>query len=223
LDLRSAGSISRCFAEFEERWQRLDILVNNAAAGSATVADYEPDAGRLDDALFEINALGAFKVCQEGLKLMQRPVDGASCKLINVASVGGIQVFPSIRFSDSASKAALVHMSRLLAAEHVHTNVDVYVICPGPTDTPMFRRSTLDVMSDDERRQFVSELPKGRLLQPEEVADIIVFLASDYASALHGAVIDASLGLTAHPGLCTRSSALAAATRRNHRAQGGVP
>lgn len=196
LDLRSEDSVSRCFADFAQRWQSLDILVNNAAAGSTTVEDYEPDPGRRDEALFQINALGAFRVLALGLALMQSRPAGASGKLINVASPGVIQKFPSLRLADSASKSVLVHLTRELAAQLVQTNIEVFAVCPGPTNTPMFRRSTLDALSEEQRRAFIAELPKGHLLEPEEIANIIVFLASDYARAMHGAVIDASMGLT---------------------------
>lgn len=184
-----------CFAEFARRWGRLDILVNNAAAGSTTISDYEPEASRTDTALFEINAIGAFKVCQSGIALMRSGSDGTARKLINIASPGVIQKFSSLRLADSASKSVLVHLTRELAAQLRDTNIDVYAVCPGPTDTPMFRRSTLNRMSQAEQREFIANLPKGRLLQPEEIASIIGFLASDHARAMHGAVIDASMGL----------------------------
>lgn len=196
LDLRSELSITSCFAEFAERWGPLEILVNNAAAGSTSVADYEPEASRADTALFEINAIGAFKVCLAGIALMQKRSTGAPRKLINVASPGVIQKFPSLRLADSASKSVLVHLTKELAAQLIHTDIDVFAVCPGPTNTPMFRRSTLDRMSEAEQQTFLAGLPKGRILQPEEIAGIIAFLTSDHARALHGAVIDASMGIS---------------------------
>ncbi len=195
LDLRSERSITSCFAEFTDRWGPLEILVNNAAAGSTSVSDYEPEASRADTALFEINAIGAFKVCQTGIALMKERGTGAPRKLINVASPGVIQKFPSLRLADSASKSVLVHLTKELAAQLIHADIDVFAVCPGPTDTPMFRRSTLDRMSEAEQRSFLAGLPKGRILQPEEIAGLIGFLASDHARSLHGAVLDASMGL----------------------------
>ena len=203
LDLRDSLSVERCFADVEARWGRLDIVVHNAAAGSATVNDYEPDAGRRDQALFEINAIGAFCVCQQAVKAMQRSPDGRSCKLIVIASVGGVQVFPSMRLSDNMSKSAVVYMARQLAAELTQSHIDVFALCPGATDTAMFRRSTLDKLTESERKALLARMPKGRLITPEEIANVVLFLSSEHSTVLHGAVLDASLGLGVHPGLLT--------------------
>ena len=94
-------------------------------------------------------------------------------------------------------------MTKHLAAEHVHTAVDIFAICPGATDTPMFQKSTLAHMDDAELKIFLNKLPKQRLIDPAEIATIIVFLASEYSIAMHGSVIDASVGLGVRPGLMT--------------------
>jgi NAD(P)-dependent dehydrogenase (short-subunit alcohol dehydrogenase family) len=110
---------------------------------------------------------------------------------------------PAMRLSDNMSKVAVAYMARQLAAELCYSNIDVYSICPGATDTAMFRMSTLDPMSPEERRKYVADSPKGRLIEPREIANLVVFLASEYAAVMHGAVLDASLGLGVHPGLIT--------------------
>jgi NAD(P)-dependent dehydrogenase (short-subunit alcohol dehydrogenase family) len=203
LDLRDRRSIQRCFAEVEERWGPLHIVVQNAAVGSATVEDYEPSAERRDQALIEINAIGAFWVCREAVLALRRASDGRACKLIILASVGGLQIFPSMRLADNMSKSAVVYMARQLSAELAQTHVDVFAVCPGATDTDMFQRSTLRKLRAEERQALVSRMPKRRLIEPSEIADVIVFLASACSSVLHGAVLDASLGLGVHPGLLT--------------------
>lgn len=116
---------------------------------------------------------------------------------------GGVAVFPGFRLSDGMSKAAVAFMTRQLAAEHVHTPLDVFAVCPGATDTGMFRASTLNAMSPETRARFVNGLPKRRLIAPEEIADVIAFLLGPHARVLHGAVIDASMGLGSRPGLMT--------------------
>ena len=171
------------------------MLVNNAAVGTATVAQYEPDPLRKDRALFEINAMGCFEIAQNGLRLMKaQAAGGPPRKLINISSVGGLQVFPSMRLADNMSK---------LAAELVHEPIDVFGVCPGATDTEMFRSSTLKGMNEKELRRFCSRPPKGRLIRPEEVAEVVVFLASGYSTVMHGAVLDLSMGLEVHPALLT--------------------
>lgn len=99
------------------------------------------------------------------------------------------------------SKAAVSFLTRQLAAENVHSNIDVFAIAPGATNTGMFQASTLNKMSEKEKGEFILNLPKARLIEPEEIADLVIFLAAKASTYLHGAVIDASMGLGSRPGL----------------------
>lgn len=204
LDLRSAASIQHCFAQVCARWGDVHLLINNAAVGSATVATYANDIASQDSVMLQINADGSLKVCQAFLAAAQATITTVPRKIINFSSVGGgIQNFPGFRLSDGMSKAAVAFMTRQLASELVHTAVDVFAICPGATNTPMFQASTLTHMTADEQREFAAALPKGRLIAPSDIADIVLFLASHYSTPMHGAVIDASMGLGVRPGLIT--------------------
>jgi NAD(P)-dependent dehydrogenase (short-subunit alcohol dehydrogenase family) len=180
----------------------VEVLVNNAAVGSATVARYThgPDHER-DRAMLRINALGPLWLTQRLVPGMIRAGRGA---VVNVASVGGgITQFPGFRLADGMSKAALVHFTRQLAAELAHLPVDVFAVCPGAVDTGMFDASTLARLGPEARDALVKQLPRGRLIEPEEVAELIGWLCGPHAGLLHGAVVDASLGLGVHPGLLT--------------------
>jgi len=95
----------------------------------------------------------------------------------------------------------LTLMTKQLAAEHTQTNIDIFAVCPGATDTDMFQSSTLNKLDDKQREMFIADLPKKRLIHPDEIAQICEFLTQDAASVMHGAVIDASLGLGVSPGL----------------------
>jgi NAD(P)-dependent dehydrogenase (short-subunit alcohol dehydrogenase family) len=204
LDLRYSTSIQKCFKQVLERWGRVDILVNNAAVGSATAAAYGNDRASQDSAMFSINADGTLKMCQAFLESMQNRASDHALKIINIASVGGgIQTFPGFQISDGMSKAAVAFMTRQLAAELTDSMIDVFAICPGATNTGMFQASTLNPMMLEQRAEFIRSMPKGRLIEPEEIANIVVFLASGYSTPLHGAVIDASMGLGVRPGLIT--------------------
>ena len=178
----------------------VDILINNAALGSATVNAYVPERHLQDQALFQVNVVGTVWLTEALLPAMLQQGYG---KVIIMSSVGGINQFPAFRLSDDMSKAALAFMGKQLAAEHCHSPVDVFTICPGATETAMFEASTLNQLSDEERVRFENKLPKKRLIQPEEIAKLALFLCRDEASVLHGAVLDASLGLGVHPGLIT--------------------
>ena len=198
LDLSQPASIHRCIDAAVSSHGRIDILVNNAAVGSATVAKWASDAETQDSRMLKINADGTLKISQKFLALPDAP----DKKLINISSVGGgIATFPGFRLSDGMSKSAVAFLTRQLAAEAVHLNVDIFAICPGATNTPMFQASTLSKMSAAEQEQFLQRLPKGRLIEPEEIAGIVHFLAGPAARVLHGAVIDASMGLGVRPGL----------------------
>lgn len=200
LDLRSHASIRRCFASVIAEHGRIDILLNNAAVGSATVAALSDDAAEQDSLMMTINADGTLKMCQEFLSLPE----GTNRKLINISSVGGgITAFPGFRLSDGMSKAAVAFLTRQLAAETTHKDVDVFAICPGATDTPMFQASTLNKLTPEERARFCANLPKSRLIQPADIAAVVHFLATPASRVMHGAILDASMGLGSRPGLQT--------------------
>lgn len=204
LDLRYIESIKSCMATVMERWGRIDILINSAAVGSATVSSFADDTAAQDSAMLTINADGTLKVCQTFLELMGHDIHSSPMKIINFSSVGGgIGTFPGFRRSDGMSKAAVAALSRQLAAELTDSLVDVFAICPGATNTKMFQESSLDHLSVSDRQSFEQSMPKGRLIDPVEIANIVVFLASGYSTPMHGAVIDASMGLGVRPGLAT--------------------
>jgi NAD(P)-dependent dehydrogenase (short-subunit alcohol dehydrogenase family) len=180
----------------------VDVLVNNAAVGSATVRNYTGDDEReRDRAMLTINALGPLWLIGQILPGM---VERGRGKIVNVSSVGGgISQFPGFRLADGMSKAAITHMTRQLAAELAHSPVDVFALCPGAVQTDMLQASTLDALSPDALAELLGRLPKQRLIEPEEIADVIWWLCEAPAKVLHGAVIDASMGLGVHPGLLT--------------------
>jgi NAD(P)-dependent dehydrogenase (short-subunit alcohol dehydrogenase family) len=179
----------------------VDVLINNAALGSATVCDYASLEHLQDQALMQVNAIGALWLTRQLLPDMLKNGFG---KIIMISSVGGgITQFPGFKLADGMSKAALVHLTKQLAAELHHEPVDVFAICPGATDTPMFGASTLDHLSNQQRRTFESNLPKGRLIAPAEVAELALYLCREGSQLLHGAVVDASMGLGVNPGLIT--------------------
>ena len=178
--------------------ERIDILINNAAVGSATVKRLSDNKFEQDRKMFEINALGVLWLTEAIIPRML----AYGGKIINISSVGGgIFHFPGFSLADGMSKAALTLMTKQLAAEHAHTNIDIFAVCPGATDTDMFQSSTLNHLTDEEKEVFISYLPKKRLIHPDEIAIICEFLTQEKSAVMHGAVIDASLGLGGSPGM----------------------
>ncbi|AKU15814.1 SDR family NAD(P)-dependent oxidoreductase [Luteipulveratus mongoliensis] len=183
----------------------VDVLINNAGLGSKTVDSYADTPASQDRALLQVNAVGVLWLTQA---IVPGMVERGFGKVVSVASVGGgVTQFPSFRLADGMSKAAVAFMGRQLAAEFAKTPVDVFTVCPGATDTAMFAASSLDGLDPAQRVAFEAGLPKGRLIEPGEIAEVIRFLCSDAARVLHGAVIDASMGLGVHPGLITGGTA----------------
>ena len=183
----------------------VDILVNNAGLGSKTVERVSADAHEQDAALLRVNAVGALWLTRDLLPSMEERQFG---KVILVSSVGGgIAVFPTYHLSDGMSKAALAYMGRHLQGMYARVPIDVFVVCPGATETPMFEASTLAQLDKARRERFVDSLPGKRLIAPEEIAKLAVWLCTEEARVLRGAVLDASLGLGAVPGVLRRESA----------------
>ncbi|MDT0446657.1 SDR family NAD(P)-dependent oxidoreductase [Streptomyces johnsoniae] len=180
----------------------VDVLINNAAVGSQTVEQYaQGPAHTKASAFFQINAVGPLWLIEQLLPGMRERGHG---KIVNVASVGGgIGQFPGFHPADGMSKAALAYLTRHLAADLVHTPVHVFALCPGAVETEMFEASTLRPLGPERRAAFTAGLPGGRLIRPEEIAELAYWLAGEHSAALHGAVIDASMGLGVHPGLLT--------------------
>jgi NAD(P)-dependent dehydrogenase (short-subunit alcohol dehydrogenase family) len=200
IELSDPSSIRVALGKAQQEMGEIDTLVNAAAVGSATVALFADDKDQQDSQMLAINALGALQLSEAFIEITSK--NSEVRKLINFSSVGGgFQAFPRFRLSDGMSKAAVAFLTRQLAAENVHSNVDIFAIAPGATNTGMFQASTLNGMSDSERNNFLAKLPKGRLIEPEEIADLVIFLSAPGSTYLHGAVMDASMGLGVRPGL----------------------
>lgn len=177
--------------------ERIDILVNNAGLGSKTVEKVSSNKFEQDLALLKVNSLGPLWLCEE---IIPRMTQGG--KVINISSVGGgIFHFPGFRLADGMSKAAVTFLTKQMAAENVYTNIDIFAICPGATETDMFNASTLQHLSENERKSLVENLPKKSLINPKEIAELSYFLTKAESKILHGAILDSSQGLGVNPGV----------------------
>ena len=206
LDQGNAIEVENAAFLTEHSW---DGIVFNAALGSATVKNYAQQGDSLgaanDEAMFKVNAMVLFRIYK---KVQQNLLERTGkSKLIFVSSVGGgLAAFPRFTLSDGMSKSAVSFLARQLAAENTHTLIDVFSICPGATETPMFTASTLAQLNPEERKAFDEAQSKKRLIQPEEISYWLYQLLQDESTALHGANIDASMGLAVRPGIQTESA-----------------
>lgn len=205
LDQGNTEAIKNAAFLNEHSW---DGVVFNAALGSGTVLNYTACEDELgfdkDEAMLKVNALGPlfiYKSIEKSLLKRDKP-----SKLIFMSSVGGgVAAFPYFTLSDGMSKCAVSFLARQLAAENTHTNIDVFSLCPGATETPMFTASTLSKLTPDQRKAFDEAQSKKRLIQPEEIAYWIEQLLHEESTVFHGANLDASMGLGTRPGIQTEA------------------
>jgi NAD(P)-dependent dehydrogenase (short-subunit alcohol dehydrogenase family) len=191
-DVTSPESVDAMYRATVERYGGIDVLYNNAGimpADDASVLDTSPEAFRR---VQDVNVLGVFLCCKHGIPhLLER--GGGS--VINVASFVAILGAATSQISYTASKGAVLSMSRELAVEFARRGVRVNALCPGPVETPLLMRLFADDPAAYERRRV--HLPMGRLAQAKEIAQAALFLASDDASYVNGATFLVDGGLTA--------------------------
>lgn len=173
-----------------ERMGKLDILVNNAgiiARGKITEASDEDYARSM-----AINVEAPFRLCRAAIPSMAAAGGGA---IVNVASCWGVHPGPNHPIY-VMSKAALASLTQCLGIDHAHQNIRVNAVCPNEVNTPMIRSGFETRGLDPERaiEELNASVPLGRIAEPEDIADVVCFLASDQARYLCGALIEANGG-----------------------------
>lgn len=179
-DLRDERAVVLLFEwVVEEAFGRLDVLVNNAAIHLA--GSIEDTLTSDFDELVAVNMRAPFLFARQAMPLLRK----TRGTIINVASGVGIAPDPNAPLY-SASKAWLIHLTKCLALRYKETGVRVNAVCPGPTDTPMlqaaYSNSAARILEAGDAN------PLGRIAKPEEIANVIAFLASDQASYVNGAI-----------------------------------
>ena len=188
-DLSSAGDVRMLVSAAIEQFNRINVLVNNAAmllpgtAESISEEDF--------DQTFNINVRGLWLLSRAVLPHM-RAAGGGS--IINIGSVLSL-VGARNRVAYSASKGAVMAMTKAMALDHAAENIRVNCIAPGIVATEMVEKFNTDAAA---RRQREALHPMGRFGQPEEVASAAVFLASDESGWTTGSVITVDGGYSAH-------------------------
>lgn len=171
-----------------EEYGRLDIMVNNA--GIARTGTVEGISLADWQAVIDVNLTGVMYGSRAALPHL-KDADGS---IVNIASIYGLVGGPGSA-AYSAAKGGVVNLTREMAIDYADAGVRVNSVCPGFVDTPM----TDEYLDQDEFYEFVrGETPMDRVAEPEEVAGIAMFLASDEASYITGANIPVDGGWTAH-------------------------
>ena len=187
-DVASEADARRMIATAVERFGRLDILVNNAGAPQAPTPITDIDE-RDFDRLMAVNAKAIALAAKHAVPILRRQGGGA---ILNTVSVAAIRPRPHLAAYNASKGAALV-LSKSLAIELAPDRIRVNAVCPGPGDTPMLA-TFVGGESEAHRAAFLQSIPLGRLCAPGDVAGAMVFLASDEASFITGAVIEVDGG-----------------------------
>jgi NAD(P)-dependent dehydrogenase (short-subunit alcohol dehydrogenase family) len=176
-DVADHASVQRAFAQLERDLGGLDVVINNAGISIRhRFLDITPDEWAR---VLAVNLTGAFYVAQAAARLMMH---GAGGVILNTASTNGIMGYPY--YADyNASKAGLIELTRSMALE-LAPKVRVNAVAPGYVLTPMQRAEYTDAMLEEVN----NKIPLRRHAQPEEVAALFAFLASDDAAYLNGHV-----------------------------------
>jgi len=192
VDVSHAESVQEMYRATAERYGGIDVLYNNAGimpAEDASILDTEPDAWQ---GVQDVNTNGVYLCCKYGIPHL---LDRGGGSVINVASFVALMGAATSQISYTASKGAVLAMSRELSVEFARRGVRVNALCPGPVETPLLMRLFDETPGALERR--LVHLPMGRLAQAREIAYGALFLASDESSYVNGATFLVDGGLTA--------------------------
>ena len=181
-DIRNRNDVKDVVDKTIEEFGKLDILVNNAGIFPKIRQLHEIDEDEWNEVL-DVNLTGQFRFTKEAIPHLQRT---SGC-IINISSDAGLKAYQGFNADAySASKAALILLTKCWALQYAKHKIRVNCICPGVVDTDM----TKPFMKTQKDKEFMdNEHPIGRIGQPEEVAKAIMYFASDDASWTTGAIL----------------------------------
>jgi NAD(P)-dependent dehydrogenase (short-subunit alcohol dehydrogenase family) len=176
-DVIDEEAVAGLYDRVESEFGRIDVLFNNAGISpddDGSVTDTSLDAWQL---VQDVNLKSVFLCCKHGIPKL---LAGGGGSVINTASFVAVMGAATSQISYTASKGGVLALSRELGVQFARQGVRVNALCPGPVDTPLLREL---FSSDPERaaRRLV-HVPMGRFAEPREIADAVLFLASDESS-----------------------------------------
>ena len=181
-DIQNTDDVKNVVKKTVEEFGRLDILVNNAGIFPQIKKLHEIKEEEWDKVI-DVNLTGQFRFTKEAIPHLQK----TSGSIINISSDAGLKAYQGFNADAySAAKAALIILTKCWALEYAKDKIRVNCICPGVVDTDM----TKPFLKTQNDREFMdNEHPIGRMGQPEEIANAIIYFASDDASWTTGAVL----------------------------------
>lgn len=191
-DVSDEAAVTALFQDLAKDHGRLDILV--CAAGINIRRELPDMTGAEWDNLLAVNLKGVFLCCRAAIPLMR---SGGGGSIVTVASDLGL-VAARRAAAYGASKGGVIQLTRGIALDHARDGIRANCVCPGPVDTPMLRGGyETEAAMREALQRAAGHTILGRLGHPEEIANVIAFLASEEASFMTGAVVPVDGGITA--------------------------
>ncbi len=190
-DVTQASDCEMMIQTAESTYGKLDILFNNAGISHANDDDAINTTEEVWDLTMAVNVKGVFLGCKYGIPALRRAGGGS---IINTASFVAVLGAATPQLAYTASKGAVLSMTRELATIHARENIRVNALCPGPLRTELLMKY-LDTEAKKQRR--LVHIPMGRFGEAEEIANATLFLASDESSFVTGTTFLVDGGITA--------------------------
>lgn len=185
-DVSNRDQVYSMIEECIRRFQKIDILVNNAGIGGSSILVKDLPA-EMWDRVMAVNLKGAFYCCQAVIPMM---IENGCGKIVNIASLAARRMSKLGGADYTAAKYGLVGFSHHLAFELAAYRINVNVVCPGATLTPLVESKT----TEEFRAEIAEQVPFGRWITPDDLAEAVLFLVSDRAAMITGAVLDVDGG-----------------------------
>lgn len=190
VDIADDASVRAAVGAVVERFGRIDVVINNAGIGAQGTVEVASDEQWLR--VLDVNVVGTARVTRAALPHLRRSSHASVVNVCSIAATAGLQE----RAVYSASKGAILALTRAMAADHLREGIRVNCVNPGTADTPWVSR-LLDSAEDPaaERAALEARQPHGRLVAPEEVADAVAYLSSPRASSTTGVALAVDGGM----------------------------
>lgn len=190
-DVSKAADCEAMVKAAEDAYGKLNILFNNAGISHADDDDAMSTSEEVWDLTFQINVKGVFLGCKYGIPALRRAGGGS---IINTASFVAILGAATPQLAYTASKGAVLSMSRELAAIHAREGIRVNALCPGPLYTELLMKY---LNTEEKRQRRLVHIPMGRFGQAKEIAYAALYLASEESSFVTGSEFLVDGGITA--------------------------
>jgi len=190
-DVSDSAFCNAVVADTLARYGRLDVLVN--AAGIIVRASGEETSDEQWQRIMAVNVSGAFFMCRAAIKAMKPQGGGA---IVNFGSIWGELGAAGVA-AYCASKGAVHNLTRALALDHAKDGIRINAVCPGEVNTPMLQSERKEPVTPELLQRLAETVPMGRLADPREIAQVVLFLASSQASYMTGSLVLVDAGFAA--------------------------